>query len=83
MGAMTAERRHRRSRIVARRWRVLSRFHDAPPLGPWWSVGPGRFDKYNGCCSCGLCRDPKYRDSRATTALAVRREIEAQLAGAE
>ncbi|MEG6523632.1 hypothetical protein [Desulfotomaculum sp. 1211_IL3151] len=41
----------------------------------WWS-NPGRLSKYNLVCSCGMCRDTKYRDERHKHKSTVCREIE-------
>mgnify|MGYP000865440611 CR=1 FL=1 len=46
--------RYQRERIIRRRLRNF----------PTWTLPPGRFAKWNGTCSCWLCKFDKHGDMR-------------------
>ena len=71
-----SERRHNRATIMARRRQILRLFHrhDDPfrvqDNGAW-----NKCAKFNLCCSCGACRNPKTRNHRNLLKTAVRDNI--------
>ena len=62
--------RHTRAAIRAARQRYIRRrvalFSNLYEHG-WTHPKRGVFSKWNGVCSCGLCRAEKFRDGRQAT----------------
>ena len=52
-----------RKRYIRRRLRLFNALYGAG----WAHPKPGRYSKWNGACSCSLCKAAKFRDRRRTT----------------
>ena len=52
-----------RRRYIRRRLALFSSHYE----GGWQHPKPGVYSKWNGVCSCGLCRAAKFRDGRQAT----------------
>jgi len=62
--------RHTRAAIRDARWRYIRRrgsFFSNLYGDSWGHPRPGVYSKWNGVCSCGLCRAEKFRDRRQAT----------------
>ncbi|MCL6478567.1 MAG: hypothetical protein K6T65_09120 [Peptococcaceae bacterium] len=69
-----------RIRYVARRLRLVRRVLfgrslEADDWQNWKQRNAGRLSKWNTVCSCGICRDEKYRDKRGREKARIRRKM--------
>ena len=70
-----AQIRYQRRRYIAKRLDLIRRLYPYD-CRAWYFEHAWRLSKWNLVCSCGLCRDEKYRDGRAREKSRVRRTID-------
>jgi len=69
-----AQTRYQRRRYIAKRLGLIRRIYPYD-CRDWYFKHAWRLSKWNLVCSCGLCRDRKYRDGRAADKDRLRRTM--------